>query len=150
MLAKLGILCIVGVCQQDGPFTFRMLYLQMTDTVVGLEMISLTQIEQIEMIPGFIGMLIAGIVACQSAEVLLAEPQTIHLVFQDDACIEQGFLEECVALCLLLRCEGYLCQIIVALMRIGSDGVRRGDVTLLIHGNLRILLVLLFFWGVSL
>ena len=102
------------------------------------------------MIPGFIGMLIAGIVACQPAEVLLTEPQMIHLVFQNDACAEQGFLEERVALCLLFCSEGYLCQIIVALMRIGSDGVRRGEGAFLIHGGVRILLVLLIFRGVSL
>ena len=77
------------------------------------------------MIPSFVSMRIVRIVASQSAEVLFTESQLVHLVFQNDTSMEQGLLNLFVADGLLFFGEGNLCQIILTLMGIGSDGIRR-------------------------
>ena len=120
VLTKLGVLHVVGICQQGCPFTLWVIGFQLTDTVVGHIHPALSRIEQIEVIPGFIAMFIVRIVVCQSAQVSFTQLQVVHLILQDDACLEQGFLDNLVTDFFLFVSKGYLCQIELTFMWICS------------------------------
>ena len=70
-------------------------------------------------------MLIVRIVGNQAAQVALADGQTLHLVLQDDACMEQSVLYYLVACSLLFVGEWDLCQIVLALVGIECGRIYR-------------------------
>ena len=120
MLAKLRILHIIWIRQQGSPFTLWVVGFHLTQAVVGHIHPALSRVEQIKVIPGFVEMFIILIVVCQSAQEFLAQSQVVHLILQDDTCLEQRLLDDLMAGCLLLIGKGYLCQIELAIVRIGS------------------------------
>ena len=63
----------VGVGEQDSPVALWVLLLQHGETVVGFCGAPLSRIEQEEVIPGLVVLLIIGILAGKSVEGFLAE-----------------------------------------------------------------------------
>ena len=118
MFAESGVLLEIGVGQQDGPLALRMVLLQSGQTLVGLCLPALPHVEQIEVIPGLVHLCVVVIVACQSQQLFLAQRQVVEFVLEDDARVEQPVLDDVVGGSLLLFCEWYLCQIVVALVGI--------------------------------
>ena len=116
MFTEAGIFLEIGVGEQDGPLTLRMLGLQMTQTVVSLLLPSLKRIKQKQVIPRFVQMLVVAIVACQARQVFLTESQVIEFILEDNTRMEKSVLNDIVASSLLLVGEGNLRQIVFTLM----------------------------------
>ena len=61
------------------------------------------------MIPYFIQLWEVRIVLGESHEILFAEAQVVELILEDDACMEEGILQNVMGSSLLLCREGNLC-----------------------------------------
>ena len=112
MLSESGILLVVGVCEQDGPLTLRMFLCQMVQTGVGHLWIAPSRVEQEEVIPRLVQMFVFIVVIRQSSQMTFAERQVVEFVFEDDACMEECVLNECMTSRFLFLCERYLGEII--------------------------------------
>ena len=67
--------------------------------------------------------------AGQPGELFLGQGEVFEFVLEDDARVEQAVHDNLVAGGLLLFGEGYLCQIVLAVVRVVGQGVFGGGVS---------------------
>ena len=113
----------VRVAEQDGPVALRIVGLQHSQTTVGLLCPTLSRIEQPQVIPRLVITLVFRVLAGQSCKGLLAQRQVVELVLEDDAGVEQTFLDDIVALGHLFLSKRNLCQVVLAVMRVEGCAV---------------------------
>ena len=116
MHTKLLVLSIVRIRNQQRPLTLREILLQTDDTSISLSFLSQPGVEQEEVIPRLIILLVVGILGGQSHQCFLAQNQIIQFVFKDDTSVKQAILDESVAGRQLFFSKGNLCQIVFPLM----------------------------------
>ena len=129
MLAEAGVLFEEGVAEQRCPLALRVLGLQVGYAGVGLLGLALSGVEQEQVVPHLVHLAEVGVTVRQPQQLLLRQLQIVELVFEDDAGVEQSVGDDVIALDLLLFGEGYLCQVVLAGVRVVGvgGGVGRGS-----------------------
>ena len=145
--AKTLVLHEMGVGEQDGPLAVGIVALEHVDTVSGLSRASLARVEQEQVVPALVVLHIVGILGSQSRQCLLTEPEIVEFVLEDDARMEEAVLDQVVAGSPLLVREGYLRQVVFALM--GVEGGTVGCCLLLYGGAVGCLSIRVYQGGVA-
>ena len=118
MDAEALVLDEVGVVEQYRPFAFREVALEHGQTAVGFQGASLSGVEQEQVVPCLVVVLVVGIVGGQACQHLLAQLQVVEFVLDDDAGMVETVLDGIVAGCHLFLRKGYLCQVVFTIVRI--------------------------------
>ena len=79
------------------------------------------------MVPRLGVILVVGVIGSQSAQIAFADAQALHLILQDDACMEQTILDDIVTDGLLLIGEWDLRQVIFTVVRIKGGTIHGGS-----------------------
>ena len=141
MFAKTGVLLKIGIAEQDGQLTFRVVLLHASQTTVGQVGLSLAGIEQEEVIPRLVHLFVGGILVGQAGQLLLGQTVVLQLILEDHTGIIQTIHDNQVALGFLFVGKGYLCQVVLAVVRVVGQCVGLGRKTVLALSNIRVLRV---------
>ena len=92
--------------------------LQQAHIFLGPLGVALSRVEQEQVVVHIGHTLIIGIFRGEPVELFLTEPQVVELVLEDDARVVESFLDHIVAGGFLFFGEGYLRQVVFAVMRV--------------------------------